>query len=620
MKKFLLSLAALALAGTSAMAAPAEIFTVSFGSAGNLSAKGNSAYSGTTLTYTGKAETLVADKTWTVTNFNNNKNGWSEYIKCGSKNAAYTGSVATDFAFAEKITSVEIGFYKINEAAVTSIDLYTSADGETWSTNPVASDKNITTATTTVTLTDPNPAANQYYKIDFVCAKAKNNGPVWLSSIKYNGEAALSGDQKPADLSFGVIASVVAMDQIDTFKAPELNNPNNLPVTWTSSDEAVATVDANGKVTIKAEGVTTITATSEATEEFGAGKASYNLVVRRAGIIFDNPCTTEDCGFKSEIVNGTIDPWKIDTTYGLTANGYVDGVKNDTDAIMYVALTGSQKIPEGNVAVLNFQQSLNYFSEYTPEYLNQHIYIVAGKIVDGVVSSYETVGEITVDENFKKNTFYANEEIKLPASLSGEIFIGFRYTSTAADCGRWQIKNVMINYEPAPTVPAEITAIEAISVGGTGNLPATYEEAEGCWMLMGTVMTESDNVKEFEIQVAVAEGAELWYYAMSDESGVEPLAEGEVESELPPLTQSLDGKITLTSGQGGVIIYTKRNGVLSEPAMLQYAVEIEQKPSGIQTIENENETVVYDLFGRRINSTKALKGLYIVNGKKTIIR
>lgn len=122
------------------MAAPAEIFTVSFGSAGNLSATGNSAYSGTPQTYTGKAETVVADKTWTVTNFNNNNNRWTDYIKCGSKNGAYTGSVATDFAFAEKITSVEIGFYKISEAKVTSIDLYTSADGKTWSTNPVASD------------------------------------------------------------------------------------------------------------------------------------------------------------------------------------------------------------------------------------------------------------------------------------------------------------------------------------------------------------------------------------------------------------------------------------------------------------------------------------------------
>lgn len=82
-----------------------------------------------------------------------------------------------------------------------------------------------------MTLTDPSPAANQYYRIDFVCSAAKSNGVVSLKSIKYNGEAALSGDQKPADLSFGVIASVVAMDQIDTFKTPELINPNNLPVT-----------------------------------------------------------------------------------------------------------------------------------------------------------------------------------------------------------------------------------------------------------------------------------------------------------------------------------------------------------------------------------------------------
>lgn len=119
MKKFLLSLATLALAGASAMAAPAEIFTVTFGSAGNVSAPNIGAYD-KSQTYTGKAETVVADKTWTVTNFNNNNNNWSEFIKCGRKTDS-TGSVATDFAFAEKITSVDIALV-INYANVTSID------------------------------------------------------------------------------------------------------------------------------------------------------------------------------------------------------------------------------------------------------------------------------------------------------------------------------------------------------------------------------------------------------------------------------------------------------------------------------------------------------------------
>ena len=44
--------------------------------------------------------------------------------------------------------------------------------------------------------------------------------------------------------------------------------------------------------------------------------------------------------------------------------------------------------------------------------------------------------------------------------------------------------------------------------------------------------------------------------------------------------------------------------------------------TGIEQIENENGTaVIYDLKGNRLNSEKALdKGIYIVNGKKTVVR
>lgn len=82
---------------------------------------------------------------------------------------------------------------------------------------------------------------------------------------------------KPAELSFTM--ADVNIEFGEAVPANALINPNNLPVTWTSSDEAVATVAADGTVTVVAPGTTTITAASEATEEFRAGKASYILSV-----------------------------------------------------------------------------------------------------------------------------------------------------------------------------------------------------------------------------------------------------------------------------------------------------------------------------------------------------
>ncbi len=65
----------------------------------------------------------------------------------------------------------------------------------------------------------------------------------------------------------------------EAYTLPTLSNPNNLAVTYTSSDEAVAKVNADGTLEIIGAGKATITAQSEATDEFAAGKATYALTV-----------------------------------------------------------------------------------------------------------------------------------------------------------------------------------------------------------------------------------------------------------------------------------------------------------------------------------------------------
>ncbi len=53
-------------------------------------------------------------------------------------------------------------------------------------------------------------------------------------------------------------------------------------VTYSSSDESIATVDANGKVTPVATGTVTITAAAEEDDEYYAGSASYTLRIKKA--------------------------------------------------------------------------------------------------------------------------------------------------------------------------------------------------------------------------------------------------------------------------------------------------------------------------------------------------
>ena len=58
-----------------------------------------------------------------------------------------------------------------------------------------------------------------------------------------------------------------------------LNNPYNLNLTWSSSDETVATVNENGIVTLKAVGTTTITASFAGNDAYKPGSASFTLQV-----------------------------------------------------------------------------------------------------------------------------------------------------------------------------------------------------------------------------------------------------------------------------------------------------------------------------------------------------
>lgn len=68
-----------------------------------------------------------------------------------------------------------------------------------------------------------------------------------------------------------------------SFETPALTNPNGLTVSYSSSNTSVASVNSStGAITIgTTEGTTTITASSEETEDYAAGTASYTITVAK---------------------------------------------------------------------------------------------------------------------------------------------------------------------------------------------------------------------------------------------------------------------------------------------------------------------------------------------------
>ena len=98
-----------------------------------------------------------------------------------------------------------------------------------------------------------------------------------IRSIEVTYQPAL-GDKQPSGLAF----NSENVDYIfgNTFTAPTLSNPNNLDITWSSSNEEVATVDENGDVNFTGTpGSTTITASTDGNDDFAKGTVSYKVNV-----------------------------------------------------------------------------------------------------------------------------------------------------------------------------------------------------------------------------------------------------------------------------------------------------------------------------------------------------
>ena len=122
----------------------------------------------------------------------------------------------------------------------------------------------------------------------------------------------------PTQLGFGITFHTMRLG--DEFTAPELSGlGEGMTATWQSSNNAVATVDpATGALTIKAPGLTTITAKYAGDDFHTSGQASYTLQVR-------NPNVTGDVNKDGTISIADVTSL-VNTILGKTAVMYVDDV------------------------------------------------------------------------------------------------------------------------------------------------------------------------------------------------------------------------------------------------------------------------------------------------------
>jgi hypothetical protein len=132
-----------------------------------------------------------------------------------------------------------------------------------------------------------------------------------LDNIKlYQGQGLL-----PAGLSWGTSARTVTIGADDNV-FPELQNDNNLPITYSSSETSVATINSSGSITLIAAGQTVITASFAGDSQYEAAEVSYTLTVKEAA----GPVTvTEvDVAGAMSVINGLEDNQTTTDEYKVT--------------------------------------------------------------------------------------------------------------------------------------------------------------------------------------------------------------------------------------------------------------------------------------------------------------
>ena len=139
-----------------------------------------------------------------------------------------------------------------------------------------------------------NPEGIATYDAETGTLTALATGTTTLTASSPEGEQYEAGtatlyvivNKKPAGLSFSKTSYSAVLSE--GFDGPAVNNPNNLIVTYESSNPGIATVDAStGSVTVKSGGEVIISATTQETDVYEAGEASYTLkITNTAPVVF----------------------------------------------------------------------------------------------------------------------------------------------------------------------------------------------------------------------------------------------------------------------------------------------------------------------------------------------
>ena len=234
------------------------------------------------------------------------------------------------------------------------------------------------------------------------------------------------------------------------------------PITYSSSNQEVATISTEGVVTLVGAGTTVIKASTAADNTYQEGAAQYTLTVRNTSVAlpYQIDFKTEGLGdWLTYTTEGTVE-WES-TNYGVQANGFNKGVGEAylispaVTASDIILAFSSQKSFNGN------DLQLFYSTDFAPSIMSQPSDASWTEITD--MATWATSQETTESGNIELH------------DLAAPIRFAFKYTCEANEAARWTIVELSIA-KGQPSGIEDVATNEMKVINGKGQV--TIETAE----------------------------------------------------------------------------------------------------------------------------------------------
>ena len=379
-----------------------------------------------------------------------------------------------------------------------------------------------------------------------------------------------------------------------------------LKIVYTSDNEALAYVDASGVVWLddKLAGTATITAYFYGNEKYEACQASYKInVIKKKDpqpVTMTFPqdvytCYTDEAplfdGFKPTIKNAAGEELNLPVTY----------TSSNTDFCMIMNGTLLLSQNPGEVTI-------------TAKFAGNDDYLPA-----------EASYLIKVIEKEKAEAGIAFEETMLMIDLA-------KKTMTAEQLGFKNPNNLAVTYSSNKTDVAEVDAEGNVTLKKAGrvNIDVTFagnDEYKAATASCTLIVNDYRNTPELafdqeEYTANMREGNTFSGATLYNESEVAPLTYTSSNEEVAEV--AANGVVILRStGETTITVWFAGDNDFKATSASYKLTVIDEVVDDIQNITIDNmpeDAKVYNLNGQRMNAKALKSGVYVVNGKKVVLK